>query len=106
MRAKLADLAMSPVPFDVVFDGAETGVVTAVVKAGRADSDARCGLEPSAEGGKGKGIIPFRNPNASSDVKVALTSRVPAAAVEHIARSRQIRANLDTDDEDDAAPGA
>lgn len=99
VKAKLADLAMVPIPVDVVFDGAETGVVTAVVKACREDSESRSGLEPSVINGQGSGIIPFRNPNAESDVKVALTSRVPAAAVEHIARRRQIRANLDTDDE-------
>ena len=86
----------------VIFYGAETGVVEAVVHASRGYPEATSGLEDSTINGEGVGISPFLNPNRGKDVTVGLESRIPQEAVERIARSRQIAATVLSDDEADS----
>jgi hypothetical protein len=94
VRARIQAEVGGLTPVDVEFNNVENGQVEAVVVLKCAEG-VHTGLEGSVEGGEGFGIEPFQNPNRGNDVKIGLTSSLPADIVEAIARSASVIANFD-----------
>lgn len=93
-RARVRAEAGAGASVDVVFHNVENGAVEAVIVP--ATGACVTGLEGSAAGGEGFGIEAFQNPNRGDDVKIGLTSRLPSATVERLARQASITPALES----------